>query len=254
MVLMGRGQVPHSEYSSQVVAGGYILTVPLTVPEFLATPRLPPVLITASSDLTAIGPGPWALSWVNQDDSDRQERVAFGIDDASLQEVSAWVDGKMNSGEWGWPRIFTGLEAANEFLARFQPVGAHRIIGLGMAVELVEQVLADHPDESGMGRYGYIETLRRRQPLALGGLELGYEILGEELGGEFHSWHCNHLEPLVHEKLGIEVNRYGLIDSPDAARKVTGFIGRADVPAEPVPWRPWLLVAYPAAEPASVVH
>src|SRR5262249_41522413 len=161
----------HSHYSSQVVAGGYILVVPLTVPEFLANPRLPPELITASSDLTAVGPGPWALPWGDQHDSDRQERVAFGIDGASLPELSAWVEAKRNTGEWGWPRIFTELQAAHEFVARFQPIGAPRIVGLGMAVEFVDQVLADHPDEPGMGTYGYVETLRRRQPLAPGGLE-----------------------------------------------------------------------------------
>jgi len=234
----------HSGYSSQVISGGYILVVPLTVPEFLASPRLPPRLITASSDLTAIGPGPWALAWVNQHDSDLQERVAFGIDDASLPEVSDWVEEKRLTGEWGWPRIFTELKPAKEFLARFDPTGAPTIVGLGMAAEFVDQVLADHPDEPGMGTYGYVDALRRRGPLAPGGLELGYEILGEELGGDFHSWHCNYLEPLVHQKLGIQVNRYDLIEGLEAARLAAEFVGRPDVPAEPVTWRPWLLVAY----------
>jgi hypothetical protein len=226
------------------VAGGYILVVPLTVPEWLANPRLPSQLITAASDLTAIGPGEWALSWVNPHDSHPQERAAFGIDDASLPEVSEWVEEKMSTGEWGWPRIFTGLPTAREFLARFHPTGAPTIVGLGMAAEFVDDLLADHPDEPGMGTYGYVETLRRRQPLAPGGVELGYEILGEELGGDFHSWHCNHLEPVVHDELGIEVNEHGLIDNPEAARRAAEYIGRPEVPAEPVTWRPWLLVAY----------
>jgi hypothetical protein len=227
-----------------VVAGGYLLVVPFVVPEWLANPRLPALMISADAFLAAIGPGPWALPWVDQCETHRQERADFGIDDATLPDVSAWVEEMREAGEWAWPRIFTGLEPAREFLDRFHPTGAPKIVGLGLPPEFLDEVLDEHPDVPGMGVDGYIETLRRRQPLAEGGVELGYEILGEEPGGDFDSWHVNHLEPLVHRELGIAVNQYGLIDNLDAARRAAEFIGQPDVPAEPVSWRPWLLVAY----------
>jgi hypothetical protein len=226
------------------VAGGYLLVVPFVVPEYLANPRLPARMITADSFLAAIGPGLWALPWVRQREEYRQEQFAFGIDDVSLPEVSAWVEDKRVAGEWGWPRIFTDIQPAREFLARFRPAGAPKIVGLGLPPEFLDQVLNEHPDVSGVGTDGYVETLRRRQPLAGGGVELGYELLGEEPGGDFDSWHVNGLEPLVHQKLGIEVNRYGLIDNLEAARRAAEFINGPDVPAEPVSWRPWLLVCY----------
>jgi hypothetical protein len=241
----GERQTTPGDYSCPAVAAGYLLVVPFTVPETLANPRLPSQLMTASSDLTAIGPGPWALSWVHHREDDRLEQAAFGIDEALLLEVSAWVEQKMEAGEWGWPRVFTNLRPAREFLGRFRPTGVPHTIGLGIAPEFLDEVLEAHPDIPGQGQYGYITTLRRRQPLAAGGVELGYEILGEEIGGDFHSWHCNYLEPLVHEQLGIEVNRHWLINGLEAARNAADFINRPDVPAEPVPWRPWLLVQYP---------
>jgi hypothetical protein len=232
------------EYSGQVVAGGYILVVPFVPPEFMANPRLPAQMVTADAFLAAIGPGLWALPWVNQLERYRQEQTAFGIDDAALPEVSAWVEAQRQAGEWGWPRIFPRIQPASEFLARFHPTGAPKIVGLGLPSEYLDEVLDEHPDVPGMGVDGYIETLRQRQPLAGGGVELGYEILGEEPGGDFDSWHVNGLEPLVHRELGIEVNQFGLIDNLDAARRAAEFIGRPDTPAEPVPWRPWLLVSY----------
>jgi hypothetical protein len=241
----GERETTLGDYSCPAVAAGYLLAVPFLVPEWLANPRLPSQLITAGWDLTAIGPGPWALPWVQQREDHRLEQAAFGIDGALLPEVSAWVEQKMAAGEWGWPRVFTDLRPAREFLARFRPTSAPQTIGLGIAPEFSDEVLDEHPDVPGQGQYGYVTTLRRRQPLAPDGVELGYEILGEEIGGDFHSWHCNHLEPLVHEQLGIEVNRYGLIDDLEAARNAADFINRPDVPAEPVSWRPWLLVQYP---------
>jgi hypothetical protein len=240
----GPDGVTDSDYSWPVVAGGYVLVVPFMVPEELANPRLPERMISADSFLAAIGPGPWALPWVDQSEAHRRERAAFGIDEVSLPEVFTWMEEKRNAGEWGWPRIFTGLPPAREFLARFHPTAGPTIIGLGLALEFLDPLLDEHPDEPGMAVYGYVQTLRRGQPLAAGGVELGYEILGEDLGGDFHSWHVNYLEPLVHQELGFEVNRYGLIDDLQAARSAAEFIGRPDVPSEPVSWRPWLLVAY----------
>jgi hypothetical protein len=234
----------NGEYRRTVVAGGYMLVVPFVVGEWLANPRLPARMITADAYLAAIGPGLWALPWVNERDTYREEQATFGIDDAALPEVFAWVDKKRNLGEWSWPRIFTALEPAREFLDRFHPSGAPTIVGLGLPIEFVDEVLEEHPDVTGVGVDGYVEMLRRRQPLAAGGLEMGYEILGEEPGGDFDSWHVNGLEPLVHRDLGIVVNEYGLIDNLDTARRAAEYIGRPDVPAEPVSWRPWLLVCY----------
>jgi hypothetical protein len=179
----GEREATPGDYSCPAVAAGYLLVVPFTVPEGIANPRLPSQLITASSDLTAIGPGPWALPWVHHRHDHELEQAAFGIDEASRPEVSVWVEQKMEAGEWGWPRVFTDLRPAREFLARFRPTGAPQTIGLGVPPEFSDEILEEHPDVPGQGQYGYITTLRRRQPLAGGGVELGYEILGEEIGG-----------------------------------------------------------------------
>jgi hypothetical protein len=86
-------------------------------------------MISADAFLATIGPGLWALPWVHQHEDYEKERAAFGIDDAALPDVVAWVDEKMNAREWGWPRIFTRLSPAREFLARFHPAGAPKLSG-----------------------------------------------------------------------------------------------------------------------------
>ena len=54
--------------------------------------------------------------------------------------------------------------------------------------------------------------LGRGQALKPGAKVLGFELLGEEQGGDVHSWLCNDLHPAVQAELGIEVNQFGLIE------------------------------------------
>jgi len=79
-------------------------------------------------------------------------------------------------------------------------------------------------------------------PVADGGVSLGFEPLVFDGSTPPCSWLCNHLEVSVHRDLGIVPNRHGLIGTYDEARRCTDCISRDDVGAEPGLWLPWLVV------------
>jgi hypothetical protein len=135
------------------------------------------------------------------------------------------------------------LDAARSFLEEFSPTVEVEIVGLGLSADLVQGVLDENPDVPGLGTLGYVACLRKREPLAPGAKVLGFELLGEDTG-HFHSWLCNDLEPELRTRLGVEVNEFGLIADERTARLAAGLVDRGAIGAEPVPWRPWLLVAY----------
>jgi hypothetical protein len=70
----------------------------------------------------------------------------------------------------------------------------------------------------------------------------GYEILGAEVGGSFHSFLCNYLEVPYQQQLQVRFNDYGLIaDYADAVRAAE-FTNLPTTGAEPVPWYPWVVI------------
>src|SRR5262249_35642859 len=146
--------------------------------------------------------------------------------------LAQWLQARMDAGEWLWPRWFTALETAREFVARFSPDPIPVVLGIGITEATAQEV--------------GLHLASRNLPLAPGGEVLGYELLGREDGGDFHSWLCNDLEPVLHELMGLRVNAHGLIDDPDTAAMAARALMEPEVGAERVPWLPALLVAYRA--------
>jgi hypothetical protein len=63
------------------------------------------------------------------------------------------------------------------------------------------------------------------------------------------SWLCSGLERDMFEQFGIRPNKNGLINTYDEAMRVYRWIAEDEQRghrAEPEPYYPWLLVAYPA--------
>jgi hypothetical protein len=211
--------------------------------------RLPASIVTASSCLAAIGPAGSALPWVRSSDEQRTADIeALGLTATQLESVATWIGEQHGLGTWGWPHVLRSLATARAFVRKFGPDASDlQVLLPALPDAMVDAYLADHPVSSNprFATNGVEEAIRRRERPAPGGTRLGYELLGDEDDGDFHSWYCNDLEPLVHQQLGISVNQFGLIDDLDAAVGAAELLMQDDVGAEPVWWRPWLLIAYP---------
>jgi len=231
------------------VCGGYRLARPFRPEGDWRSPRVPAEVVTVCSCLAVVGPGPWALPWVTATDLGRlDEATALGVPADRLAEAMRWTDGQLAAGGWGWPEVFATPEVARAFVERFVPEpGDLRLLGVALPVDAVPAYLADHPlpTDPSTGVPAVDAAVRSGLPPAPGGTVLGHEVLGEEIGGTFHSWYCHGLEPMVHTRLGVEVNGFGLLDDRAEAEAVAALVGSPDVGAEPVPWRAWAVIAYP---------
>ena len=94
-----------------------------------------------------------------------------------------------------------------------------------------------------MGESGWFEVVKKLQPLPDGQF-LGFELLNVDYGNVSHSWICNHLDVRFSETLGIQPNRWGLIEELENARQCCDDINEEKVGAEPGLWLPWALVKY----------
>lgn len=74
---------------------------------------------------------------------------------------------------------------------------------------------------------------------------LGFDVLGAEGWGSYHTFACNALTRPCREHLGIVDNAYGLIDDYEQAVEACSYTLRDDMGAEPVAWYPFRVDEYP---------
>jgi len=168
----------------------------------------------------------------------------FGLERTAVDKLLRWYQAAQDLQF----DVFTALPPAQEVVRSFLTGRSDvAIVGVGLPRAYVQDLLAGGPPRSENA--GFVESfdpvadvVKRDQPLAPGGTVLGFEPLVAN-GGLACSWLCNGLDRDAEEKLGIQTNEHGLIESLEDAARVVTYI-REDGHAEPGLWLPWLLVRY----------
>jgi len=236
-----------------LTAAGFLLIRPSPRPDWGSGSLLPEEIISGSDCLCPQFPDSYTIKW----SADSEENRAKGFDSVRLPP-----DGRAAATEWatenfqnsfGWTGVFYSLQDAEKAKALFFPKDSNiLLIGLGLPTELTVEFLeyaAPAPPEEGyapVGASGWFEVVKKLQLLPDGQF-LGFELLNIECGNLSHSWLCNHLDVHFSETLGLQPNRWGLIEELEDARLCCEDINAEKVGAEPGLWLPWALVKY--AEP-----
>jgi hypothetical protein len=204
---------------------------------------LPPRIVTVSTCIVESYPDFWCLPWAETTTEQLLSiRESLALADSEFEDLRSWVGRAMDDGNLGWPNVFLSLGIARRF--RHQFLGAikgSRIVGLSLA----KDVAAEFVREEGEGGAGVSTMLTRGVPLDQSGSLLGFDVLGAEYDGGFHTFSCNGLEQDFNEKLCITVNKYGLIDDYLRAVAACEYVNRDDTRSEPVNWYPFRVDEYP---------
>ena len=227
--------------SEPYVAGAYLLVKP--------GPLIGAGGLTASACLAEMAPDSWAIEWANVEPADRERQaVQFGIPVNAIPEVIKWAADEFDR-HFKWPNVFTELTAARKFRERFIPGGVH-LVGVGLPADLVPAFLSlsapplAQPGYAPVGATGVHEVVRAGQVLAAGGEFRGFEVLGYDEAGQFCSFRCNGLEVDFQKELGVQFNRWGLLNKESAARQCAEYAGRPEVGTCARWWHPWAVVEY----------
>lgn len=223
----------------EYISGGYLIVKPPPRPKDFPE-LLPQSLITVSSCFADTAPDLWAVDWDNYSAEDVAEETAkFGIPAHLGAELVRWVSAQMKTtGEH--PNAFLSLEMAREFWRRFVNNEEILLVGIGLHTSLLPSLYGQLEKDVNRG-YGLLERIERKEPLAAGGIVLGYEPLGYE-ATKFHSWLCHAGGEDGRTLFGVRPNENGLIPDLDGGIQTTEYLARTG--AEPAIWAPWLLVKY----------
>lgn len=183
----------------------------------------------------------WSYSWTTRNnDSIGEIRDAFQLDDQKIQSIRTWVDHAFDDKRIGWPDLFYDLETAQEYgNSFFSHITDKQIVSVYFSEQEAAALLSEFkPQKEGLGASGLFDALQKKASESLSGNEtfIGFDIIGIEAGGDFHSFWCHDMAKDLTERFHLTLNQYGLFEDIPDWKAVTDYMNAEETGCEPVPW------------------
>jgi hypothetical protein len=231
--------------------GGYFIVKPAKIEKW-QNKKLLPKIIWTPSHLCDIYPGAEGLSWASDTKESKKWEKELMLSNEEAIDIRKLCDELFELEKLGWLSVFLDLESVDLFMSAINPTLTKdwKILCIATTKKYVEEYIEFFKQEEGSnvveGEYGVRKMLRKTIvcPDIMNGFR-GFEILGCEYGF-FHSFMCHSMENDYSKKLGIHLNKNGLIDNFKDAEKASDFT-RSPLHAEPALWQPWAIIEITAA-------
>lgn len=177
---------------------------------------------------------PWTIHKNEKEDAIKD----FGIDYQTIDLIHSWTDKMDTENKIGYPGLFYSIDSAKEYRDRFfSHLKNVSIYGLYLPeVEMENLIKEFEPQGEKMGEIGLRYNLRKRELDNDYGKLIGFDLIGIESGGDFHTFHCHDLYGDLKRDLEIEINEYGLINSDSKWEELVDYMNDENKGFEPVPW------------------
>ena len=181
----------------------------------------------------------WAISWATTEKKELEEtKQTFNLTDKNVEEIQVWADKKLDEEKLGWINTFSDLKTLTEYKEKFFPNDSEfEILSISFPEsDLSEALEMTKPTESNSGEIGIYSKLKNKELDLEKDEFLGYDIIGIEISGDFHSFHCNDLANDLKNKFRLKINEYGLIENCENWKEIMEFMNDQANGFEPVPW------------------
>jgi hypothetical protein len=183
----------------------------------------------------------WAISWARPIEHQIKElREDYEISEERQIEIQNWADKKLEEKRIGWHQVFSDLETINEYSNKFfSHIKEKEILQILFPEDEREDFLTEFaPTKKEYGTLGIYDNLKKIIVERESKEEefIGYDLIGVELGGDFHTFHCHDLADELTSKFGIELNEFGLIQEIENQKEIIDFMNDKENGHEPVPW------------------
>ena len=183
----------------------------------------------------------WAISWATPIEHQiKKLREDYKISEEKQIVIQNWVDKKFEEKRIGWNQVFSDLETIKEYGDKFfNHVKDKEILQILFSENERDDFMTEFaPTKKEYGTIGIYDNLKKKIVEKESNDEkfIGYDLIGVELGGNFHSFHCHDLTDELTSKFGIELNEFGLINEIENPKEVVEFMNNEENGCEPVPW------------------
>ncbi len=181
----------------------------------------------------------WSLSWANTTLQEFKEASEnFSITSDEIKQIQTWADQKFNEAEIGWSNVFYDLETLSEYKKFFKKFGKDvKTLAIYFSEEEKDRLSKEFDFEGKTTGSVGLETLLSKQIIETQkGKTIGYDLIGIELGGDFHTFYCHDMAEDLRSKFGLEINEYGLIEDCNEWNSLVEYMNAEGTGCEPVPW------------------
>ncbi|WP_289056126.1 hypothetical protein [Carboxylicivirga marina] len=180
----------------------------------------------------------FARPWTIQKDEKEDIVKNFNIDYDTIKHIHSWTDKMDIENEIGFPDLFYSIDSARQYRdSFFSHLKECMIIGIYLPQTEMDNLIKEfEPQGEKMGEIGLRYRLRKKEIENDNGKLIGYDMIGIESGGGFHTFHCHDLYNDLKRDLEIEINENGLINSDSKWNELVDYMNDDDKGFEPVPW------------------
>jgi hypothetical protein len=183
----------------------------------------------------------WSFSWTAEGKGNlEQPKQIFGLAENHIKDIQQWADKQFNDNKIGWIATFLDFEILKEYKSRFfQSDSDYKILSINFPETEKNDLIIDFKtNKENVGAFGLWDNLNKgiKEILDDSEIILGYDLIGLESSGDFHTFHCHDLADDLINRFDLKINDYGLIEKYDNWSDLTSFMNDEDNGFEPVPW------------------
>lgn len=183
----------------------------------------------------------WCLSWT-KDKIDKEHKEALNLTDEKLNEIHKWTDSKYSDLLNGFEDLATAIEFKNLFFNSRDDI---HILGLYFPTKDKELLIEDFGEGQNVDEFNYnngnvvIRKNLQKEIIEQNNTNeefLGYDFIGVECDGSFHSFYCSNITKTLFDKFNIIPNAYGLFDKVENSESVRLYLNDPLSYLEPLPY------------------
>src|SRR6185312_4210057 len=183
----------------------------------------------------------WSYGWTTDNNRNIEHiKERYTLTSDQIISIRDWVDKAFEKKRIGWIDVFRDLDTVLEYREMF----FKHIPGLQILILYFEEAEMDaivkefKPKKEKEGACGLYENLNRKVIEVESGSEflIGFDIIGIESGGGFHTFHCHDLADNISQRFSLQINGRGLFTSIGNPTEVAEYMNDPENGFEPVPW------------------
>lgn len=181
----------------------------------------------------------WSFHWTtNNNEKISEVKSNYQFSDTQINDIRNWLDNKFNENKIGFLNVFSDIETALEYKNNFfSHLSDIKLMALYFDETERKGILEEFkPESEKYGEIGLCMILLKAIEENDKETFLGYDYIGIEIGGSFHTFHCHDLGKEFSDNYDLALNKFGLFDSDKNSKKVLDYLNDENNGCEPVPW------------------